>query len=1006
MNMNTSIVPTQEHYLFINMELVDTYCANLLKNKFTAIIKKVDDGSTHISTIAVEQRIRSNRLYGMNGDKWRVVQCDLRDNPIDNLSHALGQPNALWQQQEILPDCIPTIRRHLNHRNGLAQLYYQAQENATQPFNLLIVITNFSNLFRYESLLQLRERNLQFISLLLTAVRDGSVPIYVSIDLEERYLFDITNFRGLVDIVNTSRLNLPHPHPQQIATAIDNFIANNLANYSKEFVEVLQKDILADEYPESLLLRLRFLIHHLSHEVAIVDQNSYQTIGKISSCIDNYFTNCYNKLDKQSQQIATLLFKLIIKQTPDGDLLRYPLKMNTALSIIQGHSKESFSTSDLYNIMDSFNQGAVKLFKYNKNTDCFIIDLADEVIISTWSQLRTWIEEENINISIYKRLVTEALIYQNGKGNTGLYQGRKLESALSWFQKEHPNSDWANRNYPLPLPNSDWAKEFSDTFDIAIDYLQKSEKEHLRQQTKIQRAEREKLKRAQRTIKIVSALAIFAIVALCVAIGQYYETKKKSKQIRLYELLDNLKTLNLIRSDKVDELANIRYKIQKKEKINNSNTLFKSLNKENLFFIPTQTFSQPLADALQTLKFCIEARKDNDEQQLINSTQEIIKLYHQQKNNKTGINPFIIQSLLEHQDAFRVLKNAGRISSYEKNISTDVRDIASNASVSEEFAFVDQAGNVQVCYQNFNRCYSLRGEYSSTSITFSPDGEYLFLGNEKGELYRWNLKQYRSSRKTRTIDQPSVKLSRHLLKSFSTPVMALSTSDHPDFLMITSINQLCTIHPETGKTYSTLKVKAPITTTAINPEGNHLLISTPDNSYLHRIVRNKIVQRPSLTIQHTGTNLTASVINDKKANAKIVLGTEKGKLWVIHSLNHLIGLAKQQSKTSLDALAANKLALFVDNEHTAKITNLVFNPFDTSSELASTSLDGTVRLVDLSSTDLANFKSALIFTQNNHSIMTLDFKNEDEIVAGSSRELVIWTTNPDKIVKNLQGYLK
>ncbi len=83
--------------------------------------------------------------------------------------------------------------------------------------------------------------------------------------------------------------------------------------------------------------------------------------------------------------------------------------------------------------------------------------------------------------------------------------------------------------------------------------------------------------------------------------------------------------------------------------------------------------------------------------------------------------------------------------------------------------------------------------------------------------------------------------------------------------------------------------------------------------------------------------------------------------------------------------------------HEAMVTKLVFNPFKGSAQLASASLDGTVRITD----SFIDTSYDLILTENKRDVRSLAFKNDKEIVMGENHSLKLWITNHYQLIQEL-----
>ena len=94
-----------------------------------------------------------------------------------------------------------------------------------------------------------------------------------------------------------------------------------------------------------------------------------------------------------------------------------------------------------------------------------VLDISHESLIRQWHRLREWMDREAKAARIYRRLEETARLWAEGKA--GLWGYLDLESALGWKRDQRPNAAWARR--------------YGDDFDLALRFLDESERAYLKQ---------------------------------------------------------------------------------------------------------------------------------------------------------------------------------------------------------------------------------------------------------------------------------------------------------------------------------------------------------------------------------------------------------------------------------------------------------------------------------------------------------------------------------------------
>jgi tetratricopeptide (TPR) repeat protein len=121
------------------------------------------------------------------------------------------------------------------------------------------------------------------------------------------------------------------------------------------------------------------------------------------------------------------------------------------------------------------------------------VDLSHEILMRCWTRLVEWTQDERHSAAIYQRLAREAEWYE--KGEASLWRDPELEIGLRWRDTHKPTAAWAER--------------YGESFDRAMDYLDRSEQARARE-----RAER----RAHRIRRLVIAWGTAAVLLVMTAV--------------------------------------------------------------------------------------------------------------------------------------------------------------------------------------------------------------------------------------------------------------------------------------------------------------------------------------------------------------------------------------------------------------------------------------------------------------------------------------------------------
>lgn len=983
-------------------DVIDQANRVILNNQFAALIGPPGVNKSFMSMKLIPEQFLSGQYMGYKGNNWRIVSFGLSDAPLEDLAQALATPGALFKEKEADSYIYNSIKELLAAPNGLFKIYEKARIAAEEEFNLLLVIDDFEDLFRYQALSNEEGVITDFINIVMRAVRDSKIPIYLIINMEEDYILEAAKYRGLTDVLNTGKIPIIPISIEEITTQLPQLLqADNIA-YSGTFLNALKTAIENNDRPYSLFFRLNFLLKKIFHDPQYNFESleAYNTLGGLDACVDQATEAIYKSLSLEQQALCKQLFKLIVDKKGKG-LARKPILFSEALLMLQQQNSSAITGQDINAIIEAFQKDDLNFFNRSITNEQSIIDFSDNILFREWTSLRRWVEEDDFNLNIYQRLLDEALLYKDANGSGSLYQHQKLEATMSWYKSQKPTAAWASRYHPVDLPEEAWAKSYSNTFEIAIAFLKQSEQHYLQEIAKVENERQAQL----RVLRHKSWIAgIFALVAIGFGIWAFYsnrQTQKAAKKIELLGILDDLGTAKVLRSDQKTKINALKNLIANEE-IAEEARLYEALVAHQILTIENQNLNESAKQSLASIHTCYNAIRNGDSKQLEASTANLLNLYDKEKSAKGAVNPFIFTAMIQH---WETLLNQKKQYNYIKNNISSLYDISSNPGVSEEFAYGDGNGDIQVCKTDFtkNNCFNLKGGYALRSLFYSQDGRYLFAGNLGGRLDRWTLEKKTNS----TLSHAqNVKLSHKIYKELSEPILFLTTATDlkKDFLLVGTLQHLYLMNAATGKVYSKITSKGEITGLSIHPKGDYLFYSTPSASYLHRIVnQTKIKKNPILQIEHKKVIITASIINNNQANAKLVLGTDSGDLWYTDIEKNLVPYAEDRKTTSLQTLAAKGLIEGPDKKHTGAITGLVFNPYSESSQLASASIDGSVRLTDISEN---SGKNDIVFVGNDRDIWTVDFKNENEVIVGENRSIRIWISDKEKLADSLGELIK
>ncbi|MBK8846539.1 MAG: hypothetical protein IPO27_08390 [Bacteroidetes bacterium] len=514
----------EEDYLFFGRSAeINDLLKKFSTSRFLAVLGSSGSGKSSLVKSGFLPAIYSGFLSA--GHNWRVALMRPGDNPIGNLSQALAQDSVLYNtaaNPEIPRSAIieAVLRRS---GNGLINVYDRA--NLTETENLLIIVDQFEELFRFNRFEKLiheeRSDALNFINLLLTAASQTVAPIYVLITMRSDFLGDCSQFRGLPEAINSGQYLVPRMTRDQIREAINGPIKISGTDITPRLLTKLLNDLgnNTDQLPilQHALMRTWDAWHDRNQPDAFIDMEDYEKIGSLETALSQHADIAYGELNEPQQKICELMFKALTDITADARGTRRPQNIKELSDI------SKMPESEVIKVVDVFRkQGRTFLMTQSNVTNLSsdsIIDISHESIMRIWERLLVWNKQEAESGKIFIRLAEDAQLY--------------FDQRLALYRDGDPELAIAAKWYKDTNPNAEWAKRYKGDFEKAIVFLKKSEESARQEQEEKKRIARKKRRYA------IGVAIFFGLLALAGAIIAIWTNSLKEEAVTAKKLSDS-----------------------------------------------------------------------------------------------------------------------------------------------------------------------------------------------------------------------------------------------------------------------------------------------------------------------------------------------------------------------------------------------------------------------------------------------------------------------------------
>lgn len=505
------------HLYFGREGQVDEILNQIAKNRFVTIMGYSGSGKSSLISCGLIPV-----LYGgfvtETGPFWNVITTRPGGSPIrsmvDSIVDFLVNTNKIEEaDRKIHSAIINSVLRCGSE--GLLEVCKYLQTDKKE--NIFFLIDQFEEIFRFIDISDNDEQNdaRLFVNLVLTAVNQSKLPVYVALTMRSDFIGECAAFPGLTQLINSSNYLVPHMTREQKRVAIEGPIAVAGGKISQRLVKRLLSDIgtSQDQLPvlQHALMRTwdHWIENHEPNEP--LDLRHYNAIGKITQALSQHANEAYEELSSRDKQIAEVLFKCITEKNQDNRGMRRPSRLGLIAQLAEANEDEVIQVIEHFRKPGrSFLMPAAHVPLNSES----LIELSHESLMRIWNRLGTWVEDEFESASMYRRLSEAAAMYQIGK--TGLWRPPDLQLALNWQKKQKPTREWAQR--------------YDEAFERAIVFLDTSRITYEAELKNQEMMQRRVLRRTRATAVILGIAFIVAILFFVFA----YLQKLQADSDRLY----------------------------------------------------------------------------------------------------------------------------------------------------------------------------------------------------------------------------------------------------------------------------------------------------------------------------------------------------------------------------------------------------------------------------------------------------------------------------------------
>ena len=488
----------ESHLFFGREQIVDQLLMRLRATRFLGVIGSSGCGKSSLVRAGIIPSLHGGYMMRA-GSSWRVAVMRPGTDPLGNLAGALSQPDILGQQAGV-EEASPVLTEVTLRRSNLGLVECVRQARLPQEDNLLIVVDQFEELFRFKHSGQSessRDEAVAFVKRLLSAADQQELPIYIVLTMRSDFIGDCIEYPGLPEAINEGQFLVPRMTREQLRNAIAGPILVAGGEITPRLLVRLLNDVGDDPDRLPILQHALMRTWNYWHECHAgderIDIQHYEAIGTIERALSSHADEAYDELDTdRAKGIAAKVFKALADTTTDIRGVRRPTTVGQLGLIAEASPGEIAAVIDVFRNPDrSFLMPPIDV-PLEPGT---FVDISHESLMRVWDRLIAWTREENASTRIYMRLARAAARYKRGRG--GVWRDPDLAIALKWREKTEPTQAWATRYDPA--------------FEQAMSFLDESEAERDRRFAERRNARRKKLQIAWSVSLVLLVFAMFAL---------------------------------------------------------------------------------------------------------------------------------------------------------------------------------------------------------------------------------------------------------------------------------------------------------------------------------------------------------------------------------------------------------------------------------------------------------------------------------------------------------------
>jgi tetratricopeptide (TPR) repeat protein len=509
--------PDEDHLFFGREKEIDELLRQLGSHRFLSVVGTSGSGKSSLVRSGLIPSLYSGFMVKASSS-WRVSILRPGEDPIGHLAEALDAPDVIGDPGGRLGTTNRVVLDATLRRGTLGLVDAIRQARISPDENVLILVDQFEELFRFRRSRHIensRDEAVAFVKLLLEAADQSEVPIYVVLTMRSDFIGDCMEYPGLPEAINDSLYLVPRMTRDELRSAITGPVAVAGGQIAPSLVRRLLNEVGDDQDQLPLMqhVLMRTWDHWRAHQPsAAIDLGNYEAVGTLRQALSLHAEEAYRETgSEENQRITERIFRALTDTFSDPRGVRRPTSVADLAAICET------SETTITQLVEIFRRPGRSFLMPPSTvplTSGVIVDLSHESLMRCWTRLIEWARQERASAALYTRLSQEASWFEEGAA--GLWGDPELELGLRWKRENAPTAAWARR--------------YDETFDRAMLFLERSEKE--RDRIKAER-HAQRVRNLQIAWGSAGVLLVMFVIALVAAVFARSENQRAEANLRL-----------------------------------------------------------------------------------------------------------------------------------------------------------------------------------------------------------------------------------------------------------------------------------------------------------------------------------------------------------------------------------------------------------------------------------------------------------------------------------------